>query len=368
VTEITFEVATITDVVTKAVIIAPSKAGNAFDKAAGVLFEITPNEEIKCVIRSTNLDIFYLEVVDCISASGEDAIWRLPASTMGDILKNIRISPGRTITFSHINGAERVTAQSGRFKSMIGMIKADFYPDFNISDPDTFNSIRGIGNRIDMVAWASAKAGSEPLSGIHFTGTHMVATDSYRVARVPFVMELDKPVTVPVGLLSTLLKRAGDIEVGSTDNLMVFRPDEYTQIACTIFGLDYPNLKPLLERKYDQTLKVNKQDFIDLINSAIPASAGDRSPLIRLFVGREEIAVMLDSAEIMVGNVLEVPGECQHPRISMYFTPQYLLDSISRVPTDVVDLSYQEENETRLPLRIDGGTEYQAWIAPRRPG
>jgi hypothetical protein len=132
--------------------------------------------------------------------------------------------------------------------------------------------------------------------------------------------------------------------------------------------MDYPNLDPIADRAYDCEFRVNKQDFLDLINSALAAVGGDRSPLLRVIIGKGEVAVMIDGADAMLGNVLELPGQCDHPRVSLYFTPQYLTDSVGHAPTDTVVISYKDENETRIPLRIDGGTDYQAWIAPRSLG
>lgn len=367
-TEITFEVSTLTDVIAKAATIAPSKAGNAFDKAAGIMLDITPDDDVKCVVRATNLDVFYFEVIDVIAASGPATRWRLPSSVLADILKNIKGAPGRTVTLSHApGGTNRVTLQSGRLRATIGMIDPDMYPEAYIVQPRSFSPTRGIGNRIEMVSWASAKAGSEPLSGVHFNGEYVIATDRYRIARVALTMDLEKPVTVPAGILSTLLKRAGEIEVGSTDTQMVFRPDDYTQITCSIFAMEYPDLSQIFNRSFDQNFKVNKQEFVDLVNSATAAATGDRSPLLRLIIGRGEVAVMLEGNDAMLGNVMELPGQCDHGRVSLYFTPQYLTDAVGRAPTETVTISYVIDKElvTRVPVRVDGGSEYQAWIAPR---
>lgn len=366
-TEVVFEVATINDVIAKAATIAPNKAGNAFDKAAGIMFELTPDDEVKCVVKATNLDVFYLEVVDAHSISGEDARWRLPASVIADVLKNIKPAPGKMITMSHTKGDGRVTIQSGRLKAQIGMIDPDLYPDFEVVEPDKFSPTRGVGSRIEMVSWASAKAGSEPLSGIHFTGEYVVGTDRYRIARVPLAMAaLAKPVTVPAGILSTLLKRAGEIEVGCTDHQMIFRPDDYTQITCSVFAMDFPDLSRIYERTYQDSFKVNREEFVGLVNSAGAAATGDRSPILRLILGKGEAAVMLQGNEAMIGNVLELPGQCDHPRISLYFTPSYLTDAVGKAPTDIVTISYHAENESQQALRVDGGQDYQAWIAARR--
>lgn len=365
-TEIVFEVGTLADVISKAAIVAPAKAGNAFDKAAGIMLEITPSEDVKCLIKATNLDVYYLEVVDSISVQGEDVRWRLPSTFMAELLKAIKPMPGKTVKLSQAPGTGVVVIQSGRMRASVGLIDSEYYPEFEVVDPEHLYKVTGLGSRIEAVAWAVAKAGSEPLNGVHFDGTHIIATDNYRVARVPLSIPLAVPVTVPAVALSPLLKRAGEIEVGFTDHQMIIRPDEYTQIVCSIFGLPFPNVSRLATLTYDHELRINKQDLVDLVNRAAGAAGGDRFPILRVIIGRGEVAVMMQGNERMIGDVLEVPGQCNHARINAYFTPQYIVDALSRAPTDSVTLNYKEENETRQPARIDSGPDYQAWIAPRR--
>ncbi len=365
-TEIVFEIGTLADVISKAASIAPSRAGSAFDKAAGIMLEITPNDEVQCVVKATNLDVFYLEVVDCISVQGDNARWRIPSFFIAEVMKNMKPVPGKNVKLARVEGKNLIAIQSGRLRATVGLIDPEYYPDFDVVDPDDLHKISGLGARIEAVSWAAAKAGTEPLNGVHFDGTHIAATDGYRVARAPLSIPLATPVTVPVVSLAPLLKRAGEIEVGFTDFQMVIRPDEYTQIVCSLFGMSFPDVGKLDKLTYDRELRINKTALVDLINSTGAAAAGDRNPILRLILGKEEVAAMLQGHETMVGNVEPVPGQCDHPRINVYFTPGYLLDAVSKSPTETVTIHYREENETRVATRIDGGPDYRAWIAPRK--
>lgn len=368
-TQVTFEVGTIADAIRKAALVAPSKVGNAFDKAAGIMMDINPDdEEVTCVIRATNLDVFYVEALDCILASGPTTSWRLPSNILAEILKNIKPAPGKNVTFSKDTTRERIIVSCGRMKGSVGLIDTASYPEFSIYEGE-FSTANDIGGRIDQVAWACAKAGAEPLTGVHFTGEYVVATDGYRVARMPLDMPITTPVTVPANILSGILRQTGKIEIGATPYQMVFRPDPYTQITCSIFALDYPKvMNKVAAITYDGVCRVRKQDLIDLINRALGAAGGDRNPLIQLIIGQGELAAYLVGQDADLGDVVELPGQVAHSRVKLFFSPQYVIDAVGKSPNDLVTLYFTLDANPKIPLKIDGGSGYEAWVATRKSG
>jgi hypothetical protein len=85
-----------------------------------------------------------------------------------------------------------------------------------------------------------------------------------------------------------------------------------------------------------------------------------------MFIGAEEVAVMIsDEDQGLLGDVLEVPGFAKHSRKKMIFTPKNLSEAVSASPSDEVTFYYDPENAL-LPVRIDGGSGYEAWVMPRR--
>lgn len=365
-TSVTFELGTILDSLLKAAIIAPSRAGNAFDKAAGIMFNINPGIAPVCVVQATNLDSFYIESVPVIDATGAQTRWRFP-HTLAKVLDSIPKTAGRVVKFIHDPASGRVKLESNRLKASIGMIDPDFYPEFDLYDGD-FSTTSGVGARIEQVAWACAKPGNEPMTGVHFTGEHVIATDRYRVARVPLKMAITKPITVPAGMLSSILKKSGEIEVGATAHQIVFRVHDGCHVYASIYANDYPGIeKRVTSLQYDGIISVRKGELASLVNVTMSGAEGDRTPLVRLIFGKGELAAHVSGGEIGIGDVVPIPGQADHPRVSIYFTPGYLLDAINRAPGDVINFSYRVENESKLPVKIDDGSGYEAWIAPRNP-
>lgn len=367
-TSIVFETATIADVIKKAAQIAPSKSGSAFDKAAGIVLDLDPSGAVKCVVRSTNEDVFYIEAVDCISADGDAKTWRLSSILLGHVVGTLPTGGNNVnVKLEDDPDKNRVILTSGRMKAAMTKMDASAYPTFGPADHVTYTPIQSVGGRIAQVAWAAGK-GEAPLNGIHFTGTHILATDRARVARVTCVADLPHPVTVPAGLLGTILKQTADIEVGLDSSLMYFRPDEYTQISTITYDLQYPPVEKVVKTDYEGEVKIRKNELIERINRSMGFAGANRSPLLRVFFGKQEIAAILGEEEVgLIRDVIDVPGYADHERIEIGFNPKYLVDGLSNAPNDQVLIKYDITKYTPA-VYIDGGSGWEAWIMTRRLG
>lgn len=353
------------DCVQKAAVVAPSKAGAAFDKAAGIVFNINPGVVPVCVVQATNLDSFYIESIDVVTAEGASTRWRLP-NMLAKVLDAIPKAPGKTVKFTKDPTTGRVKIESGRMRATLGLIDVDFYPEFEMYEGE-FSTTSGVGVRIEQVAWACGKAGTEPLTGVHFTGQHVIATDRYRVARVPLHMPISSPITVPAGMLATILKRNGSVDVGATEHQVVFKVHDGCHVYSAIYASPYPAIeKRVTGFTYDGEVRVRKAEFAGLITLATSVVEGDRMPLLQLIIGRSEIAAFMNGQEAGIGDVLDAPGQASHPRISLYFNPGYLLDAINKAPGDNITFSYQNKNESMQPVKVADGSGYEAWIAARK--
>lgn len=366
-TTVEFETATLSDVLKKAKTVAPPAGNrNAFDKAAGILLEITPDEDVKCLIRSTNLDVFFMEAVEVLNVTGEATTWRLPSELFTKTIEALPMGDGRTVKVADDPTMNRIVVTSAKLRAGMAKMEPDHYPDFAPSGHVTFTDVQNIGGRIAQAAWAAAKA-DPPLNGIHFTGTHILATDRYRVVRVACTVALPNPVTIPASVLSSLLKQTGDVQVGLDSTMMYFRPDDYSEIATITLGDNYPNLEAAVKTDYEGEVKINKNLFITQINHATTYAGADRSPLLRVFLGKGEIATVLGNETDIIRDVIEVPGYADHARLEIGFTPANLVAALNNAPNDTVTLKYDVTQATRA-LYIDGGSGWEGWVMARRTG
>ena len=370
-TKVTFETATIADAIKKAARVAPSR-GEAFDKAAGLVVEVNPDQEPSIVLRATNLDIYYREWIDTVDVEGEATIWRLPAALIASVMATLPIGSGKTVTLEEVKQGhgQHLLLKSGKTKAKFNLMMMDHYPEWDIFDPDDMEIIDDLGGRISMVEWAADKS-QVPLCGIYFTGDSLVSTDRYRVARTPLAVPNlpDQDVIVPAGILGSILKQTGEVRIGFTETQMLLMPNETTQLRVVRFAAEYPpRINVIMNPSRTASVEVPKDQLLDIIRRASVFSGDDRMPTIRLFLGSEEVAVMLDNADVgRIADVIDVPGQCAHSRVEMKFTPKFLTDALDKVPNERVTLGYNHETHTPI-IYIDGGSGYEAWVVTRSDG
>lgn len=364
-TAVTFEAGTIADCMKKAARVAPAKVGSAFDKAAGIVFDITPDGSTPCVVRATDTEVFYIETIDVLKAEGDPVRWRLPSQLLASVIGTIPPTSGRTVTFSQTQSTQ-VDITSMRMRAKMILNANPYYPEWNPADGITLTVAPDFGASLARVEWAAAKGGPAPLNGIHINGTHLVSSDRYRVARVPCEIDLPAgPVTIPAWSIASLLKQMGDVRVGVEDTLFIAMPDDFTQIKTVTYGSTFLPVDKVTSLAYEHQIAFSKTELMDRIQKATSFAGADRLPTVAFYIGREEFALMMRNDEVgMFGDVIELPGQAEHPRVVLRFTPKMITDALNNAPNETVIMKYTPDNVNR-PVCIEGGSGFEAWIAPR---
>lgn len=367
-TSVTFETATIADAIRRAARIAPGKAGIAFDKAAGLYFEINPAEEAKCIIRATNLDAFHMEVIAVISAEGDATCWRLPSQLLASVVGSLPPQSGSQVTFTQ--EGRKVVVRQKRMKSSMNLIDDDSFPDWEMFDASALTPVQGLGQRVGMVEWAATSDGTPPLAGVYLDGEHAYATDRYRLARVPCKIGLEKPIVIPSGILGQCLKSMGDTDIGLSGTQLLLAPDAWTQLRTVIYETLYPPVKRMFdETKFEAFVEINKADLLEKLSRAGNYAGSDRNPVLNTYWGKGELAVMMSNGEIgLFGDVIECPGQLDHKRVEIKFTPKNLIDALNHAPESKVKMHYDfTETDPRISrnIKIEGGAGFECLVMKR---
>ncbi len=360
--KVTFENATIADSVGKAARVAPSR-GEAFDKANGIVMSLDPDEST-VTLRATNLNIFYLEVVDAVEVSG-DKEWRFNAAILSSVLSKLPIGTGKTVTFEQKDGV--VNMKSGRTTAKFRIQDTAYYPEWGAFDPDKLDMVPDFGARLKQVEWAALEDDEVVYSGIHLNGTSAMATDRVRMAVVPCEAEpIYKPITIPAGILKPVIGNLRDVAIGIDEGMFLLMPDTATQIKTRIYDKDYPNVTKILEiKEWPEKVEVRKAALLEIIDRAAVFAQSDRAPKLEFIIGKEEIAVMCSDVDMgLLGDVVEVDGQATHARHRIMFTPKNLTDALNAAPSEKVDLYYNLD-EIKMPIKIDGGSGFIALVMPR---
>ena len=366
--KVTFENATIADSVGKAARVAPTK-GEAFDKASGILLTLDPDDST-VTLRTTNLHVFYLEVVDTVEldmGSALDGTWRLNAQMLAQVMGKLPIGSGKTVTFEDKDG--EVLVKSGRTTARFRKMDHTYFPQWEPFDPNKLDMVPDFGARLKQVEWAADDDDGSPIAGIRLDGERAIATDRFRLAIVPCEAEpIYKPITIPAGILKPIIGNLRDVAIGIDEGVFLLMPDTSTQIRTRIYDRDYPNVvKAMDERTWPNKITARKQALIDIMERAMIFAQRDRIPKMTCIVGNNEFAVMCSDADLgLLGDVVELDtDQADHPRYRILFTPRNLIEALQAAPSEVVDIFYDPEN-ANFPFKIDGGSGYTALVMPRR--
>lgn len=363
-TKVVFETATVADAAKKAARVAPSKAGSAFDKAAGIVLDIFPDEDVKCVIRATDTDVFSTEVLATVAASGPEVRWRLPSVVLANVLGQLPIGHGQQVAFEQIGSEINITA--GRMRAKLRLMDASYYPDWDVSDTLGMLPVSGLGGRLAMVEWASTSDREPPMCGVHLDGEYAIATDRYRLVRVPCRVALPHPVTIPSNILGNVLKPLADVNCAVQGGTLHIAVDDYTQIQTVIYDLPYPDVKRVMKDEYPEKIEVGKGLLMSKLSVASSFAGAERQPVLQIFIGKQELAVYMTNQEVgLLGDVIELGEQAHHPRATIRFNPKNLIQAIEKAPSDKIQIGYDPDNVI-APLYINGGSGYEAWVVPLR--
>lgn len=358
-----FENATFSDAITKAARVAPSR-GEAFDKAHGIVLTLDAERKL-ATVRATDMSIFYLQVIDAIEIQGS-ASWRIHAGTIGQVASKLPIGSNKTVTLEGNATNSEVTLKSGRTTAKFRTSDIEYYPEWGFFDSEALEIVPNLGARIQQVEWAASREHSASFAGIHLDGQRIVATDSHRFATVPCEAKpIYRPVTIPADSLKPIASGLRDVAIGIDQNMFLMMPDVSTQIKVNIYDREYPNVYRALERTWTHKVTLRREELIAIIERAVIFAQRDRLPRLTMLIGKGEVAVMCTDEEIgLLGDVVEVPGQADHKRIQLIFTPQNLTAALQASPGETVDLTYSIES-VKLPLKIEGGQDFLALVMPR---
>jgi DNA polymerase III sliding clamp (beta) subunit (PCNA family) len=357
--KLVFETSTLASAVAKAARVAPSK-GASYDKAAGIVIEVNEDVEHPITVKSTDLEVTILEWITALTIDTAPVVLRLPSKLLHGVVSGFPLASETTITIE--DKFVTVTCQKKRVKIM--RIDAALpYPLWEPFDPTQLEVVKGFSKRVSQVTW-SCDRDAIPLSGVHMNGEHLIATDRFKAVRVPCPMPVEKPITVPLGVLGPIFRNLSDASVASVDDHLLIMPDEYTQITSNIYTLPFVDLSTVFAAEYDGSFVMDRQAMADTLSSMMVMCRTDHFPRVRLTIGNGAVGLYMAVAEgDTFEDEIEVSG-ADHEPIVRSFTPTYITDAMSG--TDAPEVTFEYSLEKNLMLARISSDAYQAWISPRK--
>jgi DNA polymerase III sliding clamp (beta) subunit (PCNA family) len=365
-TKIIFETATLADAVKKAARVAPTR-GSAFDKASGLVLTISDT----ITVKATDLIVFYTEWIEALEVQKSEGIvyWRVNSENFAGVLSSLNHKTAKNVTLEEkLEERGRVLhLRAGKTRAKFVLMDVEFYPQWGNFDPDELQPIPNLGAKLNLVDWACDK--NPPLNGIYVNGQFACGTDKYKLIRTDLYIpeeQISNPVVIPTKTLASVLdSKLPEVNVAFGDDELLIMPDDYTQIRAMLLASEYPNVVKAMDRNHTDQVKFKKDGLIEIMNRALNFVGADRFPSITVFIGKEEIAVMMSNNEIgQLGDIMDLPGQALHDRVKYILSPSNVISSMEKAPSDEITLCYYSENPLSS-LRIVG-PEYEAWVLPRR--
>ncbi|MEU4066691.1 hypothetical protein AB0F25_30635 [Streptomyces wedmorensis] len=371
-TSVTFDSAVLTEAVSKAVSVAPSK-GNAFDKAHGIVIEVMPSEG-QVTVRATDLDYFYTEWIDPKEIEGEDVMWRLSANAFGGMVAKLK--PGRDVILTQND--QTLEVRSNNLRAMFSLGDTESYPSWDVFEEADLVDVSGIGQAFKNVMWAAADGSDGTLSSVHLTGEIACATDRYKVATFPLKLACapEGGITLPLSVAKFISGMKGDVKFGWDGHSVLIMPDDNTQIKAIAFGSEYPSafFERLAKVEHTHQVQVNADELIHMIDLTSVINENDRvKRRITLWIGRSQIAAMTKGDIDQMRDIMPVPGQATHDhRVEIRINPNYLSDALSNGEGLVMikysaGIRYTDQSSgTTMSkvLRFERPGEHVAWVAP----
>lgn len=358
--KVKFYVATLAAITQRAAVVAPNK-GIAYDKAAGVLLSVTDSGDV--YIRSTNLDVYFREkVTDVVEVGTETFDWRVNAELLDGIVQGLPL--GSEVTFSQHEGEEAVRISCGRKRASLRLQDASAYPTWDRVSEDGMKLAPGFGRKIGQVAWAVDHGGNPPWSGVHVNGDLLAATDKYKLALVECEVPIEDKVTVPLNVLAPMLKNLpGDIRVRADDRMMHMLIGDEIEASCVLLEGDYPDVSRPLRDNFDMKVVLDKEHFLDTVSRMLVMVKKERYPWMRLTFSKNNLLIYMRVEG--VGEITdEVSIDYDGDDFEIMFTPDFLTKAMEG--SEQKKITWELGPTPTLMTKITDGTDYTAWVQPRR--
>lgn len=358
----TFEVATLSDAITKASSFSPSK-GSLLDRCGGVVITINPNL-MSAEVRSTDLESSYRHALRLLGVEADEtSSWRISDKILEPVLRSIPAAPGSTISILD-SGPGRIGMDATGFSEGTSLMlfgSADSFPAVDAFDPANLSEVENFGAKLDRVAWAASRR-TDILSGIHLDGSFAWAMDGTTAARIDMELSLPGPVTVPFTNALGLLKAYPSLKVGADANALLVQVDSDIQVTLGLMSGDYPDLTQFIDSpRFDKHVNIPRLPLIELANR-LTAPFSDRKVRATLSIEGRALSLVVEEPEIgRLGGSVDLPTDA--PSIEMLVTILDIRTILTNATGTEVTFSYIGPLG---PIRFMDNAGFAAVTMPRK--
>lgn len=318
-------------------------------------------------IRGTTIDT---SGTVCVPAEvDEPGRVTLPAKRFADIASGLSTHPVRVQ--SDGTGA-RVVCGDADFR--LAGIDPEEFPSFpEVEGPEWTLPASALRQAIDQTAFCTSRDESRPnLQGSLWEARdgnlRAVATDGHRLGMVDLRATLDdelQGVIVPAAALAAaqkLLPETGAVTLVRNENHLLIRFDGGEILVRLIEG-PFPAYEAVIPRESDRTLTVGRDEMVAALR-LVSVVASDQTHRVRLSLGGN-LAVRAETPDLGHGKQI-VAAEYEGEPMEIGFNVNYLVDTLRRVPSDRVRMSFTSPERGVLVEPVDSEVDATYVVMPLR--
>ena len=319
-------------------------------------------------ISATNLEIgVSLKIGAKIEQEGRITI---PAKLLGSFIANLPIED--TVMLETKDTTLKIT--SGDYRAQINGMEAQEFPIIPEMEGDFLFSVKTdiLKNAAAKLLTCTSLDNTRPeLTGINVSffekEINMAATDSFRLAEAIIPIEKGKnyaifvsktpSIIIPSQTLSEMLRIADEgteeIKIAVEESQLFFQIGGVKIVSRLING-KYPEYKHIIPQKFATQVLIPKEELARAVKIA---SVFTNSKSGEINISIEDKKVVIESRSAETGeNKTEIPAQVSGPSQKIAFNPRYILDGISSVTTNSLDLFVNDGSSPAVIRMVDEKT------------
>jgi len=310
---------------------------------------------------------------------GEDGTVLVSGKLLAEIFKALPARPVEMAT----DGAQ-VTLRCGTAKFTLYMLPMDEYPTLPDMPPESGKvGADLLAQAIGQVAVAAGKDDTLPaLTGIRMEFADglvtLVATDRYRLAVREFPWEpviagTEATVLVPARTLTEAARSFGgsaQVSIGLAETgeqgaqgIIGWETSDGRRTTTRLLGGEYPRYQTLLPTEFTATAELAAAPFAEAVKRV--ALVAERNTPVRLAFSRAGLTLEAGAGdEATASETVECVYDGEP--LDVNFNPQYLLDGLGAIGSDVAVISFTTPTRPAVLTGKDGGDGYRYVLMPIR--
>lgn len=366
--KVEFETTTLVDAIGKAGRFAPTK-GSALDKSGGIVLDFETG--IVAKVMATDLDnslVRWVPTTDCFDHPGHEVRLRVAHLPLIAVLNGLPIEAGgRTILWA--DDAQWAHIECGTIRAKLALYDPGIpYPSwfakrFIEDDDNKFAEVENFATKISQVAWATDPK-SEKLCGVHLTGDHAYATNSYSVVSIPLDCPVPRPVTVAIDSGLALLRDHPEIALRATEDELQVMLDDDAQVTCRMIKASFPNVSQFFAEKIPDSLIIERGRVLAAL-SRVTAPFADKLPRVLVEIRDDVMTFTMSSPE--AGKISDEVEHGQNVKsCDLWLTPMSLKQMLEGATDDRLELCYHgDEHPSTKAIKVVDRHGYEAITMPR---